>query len=48
MIPLRSVPTLAISLAALVFVAWMASMGLRSGGLYAAASPAPSAQAAAR
>ena len=35
MIPLRSIPTVAISLAALMFVAWMASMGLRSGGLYA-------------
>jgi hypothetical protein len=40
MIPLRSIPTLAISLGALLFVAWMASMSLRSGNLYADRAPA--------
>jgi hypothetical protein len=39
MIPLRSIPTLAISIAALLFVAWMASMSLVPGGLYASRPP---------
>jgi hypothetical protein len=39
MIPLRSIPTLAISFAALLFVAWMTSGMLRSGSLYAERAP---------
>ena len=46
MIPLRSIPTLAISICALVFVAWIASRNLASSGLYADPSP-PSVAAAA-
>jgi hypothetical protein len=38
MIPLRAIPTLAISLAALLFVAWMTTMSLQ-GSLYADHSP---------
>jgi hypothetical protein len=45
MIPLRSIPTLAVSLAALMFVAWIAAMSLGSSGLYADPPPAPAAMA---
>ncbi len=34
MIPLRSILTLAVSISALVFVAWMASVSLGSDSLY--------------
>ena len=35
MIPLRSIPTLVVSFAALAFVAWGAALSHGSGGLYA-------------
>jgi len=40
MIPLRSIPTLAVSISALAFVAWISSHSLRSTSLYADPSPA--------
>ena len=49
MIPLRAIPTLAVSILALAFVAWAEGMSPRSNSLYADTSPAvASAQAAAR
>jgi len=40
MIPLRTIPTLAVSLAALAFVAWAAALTPHSNSLYADRSPA--------
>jgi hypothetical protein len=48
MIPLRSIPTLAISIAALAFVAWIASLSLGSAHLYADRSLTQDATAVAR
>ena len=45
MFQLRSIPTLAISLAALAFVAWIASTRLAAAGLYADPPPPPAALA---
>jgi len=39
-IPLRSIPTLAVSIAALAFVAWISAQTPRSNSLYADPSPA--------
>ena len=39
MIPLRAIPTLAVSLAALAFVAWATVLTPHSNGLYADRSP---------
>ncbi len=39
MIPLRAIPTLAVTLAALAFVAWVTVLTPHSTGLYADRSP---------
>jgi hypothetical protein len=41
MIPLRSIPTLVVALAALAAAAWAAEVSSRQGGIYANQAPPP-------